>query len=294
MMIRNLFILLLIPFTISFSQELNCNVTVNFEGLSVENRELLVDFAGVIESYMNTTQFTGEAWDGQKIDCSLTIFFTAASNQTDYSAQVVVVSTRPVFKSTRQSSMLTISDPNWSFRYVPNQALYANQATFDPLTSFLDFYANIIIGFDWETWAELGGTPYFNKAFNLLNLSQGSSYNKGWEQSSASYSKWGLCNDLLNDKYRAFREAFYVYHYGVDEYQVKKKDAQDKIVELISVLSDLQTKVGISNSVLIKLFFDTKSGEIIELLKDYPEFAIFQKLKKIDPSHAAKYDEILK
>jgi len=293
-MIRNLFILLLIPFTISFSQELNCNVTVNFEGLSVENRELLVDFAGVIESYMNTTQFTGEAWDGQKIDCSLTIFFTAASNQTDYSAQVVVVSTRPVFKSTRQSSMLTISDPNWSFRYVPNQALYANQATFDPLTSFLDFYANIIIGFDWETWAELGGTPYFNKAFNLLNLSQGSSYNKGWEQSSASYSKWGLCNDLLNDKYRAFREAFYVYHYGVDEYQVKKKDAQDKIVELINVLSDLQTKVGISNSVLIKLFFDTKSGEIIELLKDYPEFAIFQKLKKIDPSHAAKYDEILK
>jgi len=293
-MIRNLFILLLIPFTISFSQELNCNVTVNFEGLSVENRELLVDFAGVIESYMNTTQFTGEAWDGQKIDCSLTIFFTAASNQTDYSAQVVVVSTRPVFKSTRQSSMLTISDPNWSFRYVPNQALYANQATFDPLTSFLDFYANIIIGFDWETWVELGGTPYFNKAFNLLNLSQGSSYNKGWEQSSASYSKWGLCNDLLNDKYRAFREAFYVYHYGIDEYQVKKKDAQDKIVELINVLSDLQTKVGISNSVLIKLFFDTKSGEIIELLKDYPEFAIFQKLKKIDPSHAAKYDEILK
>lgn len=294
MMIRSFFILILIPFTISFSQELNCNVTVNFEGLSVENRELLVDFAGVIESYMNTTQFTGEAWDGQKIDCSLTIFFTAASNQTDYSAQVVVVSTRPVFKSTRQSSMLTISDPNWSFRYVPNQALYANQATFDPLTSFLDFYANIIIGFDWETWAELGGTPFFNKAFNLLNLSQGSSYNKGWEQSSASYSKWGLCNDLLNDKYRAFREAFYVYHYGVDEFQVRKKEAQDKIVELVNVLSDLQTKVGISNSVLIKLFFDTKSGEIIELLKDYPEFAIFQKLKKIDPPHAAKYDEMLK
>ncbi|MCK7516992.1 MAG: DUF4835 family protein [Ignavibacteriales bacterium] len=221
-------------------------------------------------------------------------FFTGASNQTDYSAQVVIVSTRPVFRSTRQSSMLTISDANWSFRYVPNQALYANQATFDPLTSFLDFYANIIIGFDWETWAELGGTPFFNKASNLLNLSQGNSFNKGWEQSSASYSKWGLCNDLLNDKYRAFREAFYIYHYGVDEFQVRKKEAQEKIVELINVLTDLQTKVGIGNSVLIKLFFDTKNGEIIELLKDYPDFKIFERLKKIDPAHAAKYDEILK
>ena len=189
--------------------------------------------------------------------------------------------------------MLTISDPNWSFRYVPNQAMYANQATFDPLTSFLDFYANIIIGFDWETWADLGGTPYFKKAFNILNLHVGSPFKNGWEQSSASYSRWGLCQDLLNDKYRAFREAFYVYHYGVDEYQIRKKDAQDKIVNLITVLEDMQKKTGI-NSVLIKQFFDTKNGEIVDLLRDYPDYKIFERLKKIDPSHAAKYDEMLR
>lgn len=291
---RYLILILFIPFTISVSQELNCTVTVNYEGLAVNNRELLIDFGGVVESYMNTTQFTGEAWDGQKIDCALTIFFTGASNETDYSAQVVIVSTRPVFKSTRQTPMLTISDANWSFRYVPNQALYANQATFDPLTSFLDFYANLIIGFDWETWQELGGTQYFKKAFDILNLSVSSTYKKGWEQSSASYSKWGLCNDLLNDKYRSFREAFFVYHYGVDEYQIRKKDAQDKIIGLINVLGELQTKVGISNSVLIKQFFDTKYGEIVELLKDYPDIKIFERLKKIDPPHAAKYDEALR
>jgi len=289
---RIFLILFLIPLTFSFSQELNCRVTVNYEGLSVENRERLVDFSGVIESYMNTTQFTGQAWEGLKIDCSLTIFFTSAGGD-DYAAQVVVVSTRPVFRSTRQSPMLTISDPNWSFRYVQNQAMYSNQATFDPITTFLDFYANIVIGFDWETWADLGGTPYFNKAFNLLNLSLGSQYKKGWEQSSASYSRWGLCQDLLNDNYRAFREAFYVYHYGVDEIQVRKKDGQDKIASIVSVFEDMQKKTGI-NSVLIKLFFDTKYGEIIELLKDYPDYTIFNRLKKVDPSHSAKYDEMLR
>ena len=294
MNIRNILILVLISFTISFSQELNCSVTVNYEGLSVENRDLLVDFASVIESYMNTTQFTGQAWKGQKIDCSLTIFFTGASSENDYSAQVVVVSTRPVFKSTRQSPMITISDPNWSFRYVPNQSLYANQVTFDALTTFLDFYGNMIIGFDWETWAELGGTPYFNKAFNLLNLSLGSPYNKGWEQSSSSYSRWGLCQDLLNDKYRAFREAFYVYHYAVDEFQIRKKDAQDKIVNFIATLEEMQKKVGLGNSVILKQFSDSKYGELIELLRDYPDYKIFERLKKIDPQHAAKYDEMLK
>src|SRR5574338_1821 len=290
---RTFLFFILLPLSISFSQELNCTVTANYEGLSVENRELLVDFAGVIESYLNTTQFTGTQWKGQKIDCAFTVFFTGASNETDYSAQVVIVSTRPVFKSTRQSAMLTINDANWSFRYVQNQALYSNQSTFDPLTSFLDFYANIIIGFDWETWADLGGTPYFKKAFDILNLSVSSPYKKGWEQSSAAYSKWGLCQDLLNDKYRAFREAFFVYHYGVDEIQIRKKDGQDKIVNLISVLEDMQKRTGI-NSVLIKQFFDTKNGEIVELLKDYPDVNVFLRLKKIDPSHSAKYDEMLK
>ena len=125
-------------------------------------------------------------------------------------------------------------------------------------------------------------------------MSVGNQFKNGWEQSSASYSKWGLCNDLLNDKYRAFREAFYVYHYGVDEFQVNKKDAQDKIVELVNVLGEMQTKVGINNSVLIKQFFDTKNGEIVDLLKDYPDNKIFERLKKIDPPHAAKYNEVLR
>ncbi|MDT3696608.1 MAG: DUF4835 family protein [Ignavibacterium sp.] len=285
---------LLFPFTLTFAQELHCKVTVNYEGLAVINRERLIDFAGIVETYMNTTQFTPDPWNGEKIECSFNIFFTGVANETDYSAQMVIVSTRPVYKSTRQTPMLTINDANWTFRYLPNQPLIANQAIFDPLTSFLDFYANIIIGFDWETWAELGGTPYFNKALDIINLSISSPFKKGWEQSSASYSKWGLCNDLLSDRFRPFREAFYEYHYGVDEYQIRKKNAQDKLVNMISTLEDMQKKVGFANSVLIKQFFDIKYGEFIELLRDYPDLSVFTRLKKIDPSHASKYDEAMK
>ncbi|HMN49807.1 MAG TPA: DUF4835 family protein [Ignavibacteriaceae bacterium] len=289
---KYLIFLSLIYSSISFSQELNCKVSVNYEGLPVLNRELLTDFAGVIESYMNTTQFTSETWKGQKIDCSLNIFFTSSSGDNDYAAQVVVVSTRPIYKSTRQSPMITINDPTWSFRYVKNQALYPNQSTFDPITSFLDYYANIIIGFDWDTWAELGGTPFFKKAFDIVNLGNNSGNKKGWERSNATFSRWGLCEDLLNDKYRNFREALFRYYYGVDEYQVNKKDAQEKIVNIINVLSLMKSKSDI-NSVLIRLFFDTKYGEFIELLRDYPDVTIFRTLKQIDPSHAAKYDDLL-
>jgi hypothetical protein len=285
-------ILLLIFSSFSVAQELNCKVTVNYEGLPQLNREILTDFASVIENYMNTTQFTSEAWDGQRIDCSLNIFFTSASGDNDYNAQVVVVSTRPIFKSIRQSSMLTINDPSWSFRYIKNQALYSNQSTFDPITGFLDFYANIIIGFDWDTWADLGGTQYFKKAFDIVNLGANSSKKTGWERSNANYSRWGLCDDLLNDKYRSFREAYFVYHYGVDEYQINKTDAQEKIINMINVLFNMKKKSDI-NSVIIRTFFDAKYGELIELLRGYPDQTVFEKLVQIDPSHAAKYDELI-
>ncbi len=289
---KYLIFLFIIYSNLSIAQELNCKVTVNYEGLPALNRELLTDFANVIETYLNNTQFTGESWDGQKIDCAFNIFFTSASGDNDYAAQVVVVSTRPVYKSIRQSTMLTINDPIWTFRYVKNQPLYFNQSTFDPVTSFLDYYANIIIGSDWDTWEELGGTPYFNRAFNIVNLGANSAYKKGWERSNATYSRWGLCEDLLNDKYRRFREAIFVYYVGVDEYQINKTAALEKIVNVINVLSDMKSKVDI-NSVLIRTFFDAKYGEIIDLLRGYPDPTIFTKLKKIDPPHSAKYDELM-
>ncbi|WP_407931254.1 DUF4835 family protein, partial [Ignavibacterium album] len=150
---KNIVLFISVLFSISISaQELNCKVTVNFEKLPINNRELLSNFASEIETYMNKTQFTNEPFEGEKINCALNIFFTNASSDIEYTAQVVVTSTRPVFKSDRQSPMLTINDANWTFKYEKGQPLYSNQSIYDPITSFLDFYANIIIGFDYETW----------------------------------------------------------------------------------------------------------------------------------------------
>lgn len=274
-----------------YSQELNCNVVVNYESLPVINRELLAGFGSAIEAYMNTNQFSDNAW-GQKIDCSMNIFFTSASGETEYSAQVVIVSSRPVLNSERQSPVITINDPNWSFRYEKNQQLYS-QSSFEPLTGFLDFYANLIIGFDTDTFEQLGGNSYFRKAFDIVNLGNSSSYSRGWERTSESYNKWVLCEDLLSDKYRQFREDYFIYHYGVDEMQFDKPSAQQKIVRLIDNLDEMKKRTDI-NSVLIRTFFDTKFGEIIELLRDYPDPEIVAKLKRIDPAHAARYEEMLK
>ncbi len=289
---KKLVVLFLLLSSAVFAQELNCNVTVSVEGLPVVNRDILSGFANTVETYMNKTKFTSDEWDGDKINCSLNIYFTGASSETNYSAQVVIVSQRPIYKSQLDSPVLTINDGQWSFTYQKNQPLVFNQSIFDPLTSFLDYYAYIIIGMDLDTWQPLGGTPFFSKAYDIVNMGANSSFSQGWSKSSGSYSRYGLVDNLLNDKYRAFREAIADYYLGIDYYTTNKKAAQQKMVKLINTLDAMRNKVDI-NSTLIKVFFDAKSGEIVERLKDYPDKNIFSMLKKIDPPHSAKYDQVL-
>jgi hypothetical protein len=273
----------------STAQELNCKVEVNFQNLPVNNRELLTDFAGVIENYVNTTRFTNTDW-GQKIDCTFSIFFTSAGSDVDYSAQIVVVSQRPIYRSTNNSSILTINDGQWQFKYQKGQALYSNQTTFDPLTSFLDYYALIIIGMDMDTFEPLGGTVHFKRAQDIVNLGANSAANLGWQSSSSTYSRWGLVNDILSATYSYFRTSIFDYHYGIDIFSQNKQLGQQKIVGLIDVLWIMYEKIGSINSVYVRTFFDAKHGEIIDYLKSYPDPEIFSKLKKIDPPHTSKYE----
>jgi len=273
-----------------FPQELNCKVTVNYESLTVETRDLLRDFASDIESYINTTSFT-DGWQYDKIDCNMSIFFSAGGGG-NYTAQVVVSAQRPIYKSIRKTLLLSINDNAWTFAYERGQSFYHNSGTYDPITGFLDYYAYIIIGFYMESWEESGGTPFITKASDIVNLAARSSYSNGWDKNSNSYSRRGLVDDFMNDKYGQFRTAYYDYYYGIDVFGQKQDDGRAYLVHFVNSLDDMR-KRGIVGGVLIKVFFDAKHGELIECMKDYPDKSIFEKLKKIDPGHTAKYDAAL-
>jgi hypothetical protein len=285
------FLLFMVPSILA--QELVCKVTVNYEGLPVANREILRDFAQVIEDYMNKTKFTDENFDGERIECNMNIFFTSSS-ETNYNAQLFIGSQRPVYKSPKNSPMFTIMDNNWSFFYERGQSVYRNESVYDPITSFLDFYALLLIGYDTDSFEQLGGTPFYSKALDIVNLGAASKFSSSWQRATGTYSKRALVEDLLNEKYRPFRESFFSYHYnGIDMYTSDKLLAQKSIAGLVTTLENMRSKIDI-NSILIKTFFDAKHGEIIEYMRDYPDKDVFKILRKVDPPHAAKYDEAVR
>jgi hypothetical protein len=287
--------LLIVPFAVllSFSQELECDVTVNLEKLPSAARDYLVDVKSDIERYMNSTRFTDEDLSGERIRVSMNIFFESMTGENRYLARVFVGSVRPVYvgdnKSGRTTPVVRVLDERWEFGYVPNQPMVHDPFRFDPLTSFLDFYAFLVIGFDLETYLELSGSRSFQKAFNIANQAA-SAGSRDWQQSQ-TYSRFNIIDEIMNNKFQPFRLAFFSYHFeGTDLLGTQNMVGLNNMLAAIEAISDLRQKQD-PRSVLIRAFFEAKYQEIAEMFLQYPDRTVYNRLSAADPAHQSTYQE---
>lgn len=219
------------------------------------------------------------------------MFFTAGSDEVSYTAQVVINSTRSVEGTENRSLMFNVMDNKWSFQYEKNQSLYYDPLSFDPLTSFLDFYALVIIGTDSDSYEPFGGTVFFQEAMHITIMGGSTGYSDSWGTSSSSYNKRGFIEDATSAPFQRFRQDIFDYHYnGIDVFYRDRKEAYKSFEKLIDNLAKLK-KATNRRSPFINAFFDAKSGEMISYLEDYPDRTIFTKLLKVDPAHTSKYIE---
>ncbi|MBK7865785.1 MAG: DUF4835 family protein [Ignavibacteriales bacterium] len=121
---KKLILLFFLTVNVVFSQELDATVIVNSENLSIRYREILVDFGPMIQTYLNTTKFSGSPWEFENVKCSFNIFFSTVSDESNYTAQVVVTSMRRVYQSDKFSPMMVVNDGTWAFVYEKNQSIF--------------------------------------------------------------------------------------------------------------------------------------------------------------------------
>ena len=73
-------------------------------------------------------------------------------------------------------------DKGSSFILSQNNALYYDSVYFDPLSSLLGFYGNIILGAELDTWSNLGGSSHYEKARSIAVRANASNFSRGWDQ----------------------------------------------------------------------------------------------------------------
>ena len=91
--------------------------------------------------------------------------------------------------------------------------------------------------------------------------------------------------------FQKFRKDFFDYHYnGLDLYAKDPNVTYNSIVKMVNNLAQLKQTLNRRSS-LLTVFFDAKSGEIINYLEDYDDRSIFSVLQRVDPAHTTKYIE---
>ncbi len=272
------------------AQELEFDVNVDIQQVPAANKDYLAHFADDLKKYLNEYRWTTEDYMGEKIRCTMSIFFLSGSPDSRYSARVFIGSQRPVYRSNKGTLTLRVIDANWEFSYVPGQAFYHNESQFDPLLSFLDFYAYLIIGYDADTFAELGGTPYFQKAADIA--ARGASENsKGWPKGGTSYNRQQIVEDLLNSKYAPIRKAYFIYHFhGLDMAETNQNRALDNMLYAIDLIGKAQKSENTALP-LARIFFEAKYQEIANRFADYPDRSVIGRFADYDPTHQRDYEQ---
>lgn len=295
-MINKIFtIAILFIFTGSlYTQEFNCKVTMNTENLTTEAKDNIVGFDTRIQEYINSYRWTQDDLGNEKIECNIDIFFKGSPTEHNYVAQVFIGSQRNIYKSEKNTGMVRIFDDKWEFTYVRNQPIYHNNPQFDPVTSFIDFYIYIILGFDYDSYKLYDGTQFFQTAYEIASKARSGGGSVGWDQKlSGLYNRIQFIEELINPKYKLIREAFYNYHYkGLDLLSRNKQKALDNIFKSVEIIGNFQKKNN-ERSLLVKMFFDTKYLEICDIFLELKDPDIFKNLMSLDPAHQKNYEEYL-
>ena len=293
-MTKLLSFLLLLLSGMANAQELNCTVTINAQKVGATNQKVFKTLQTSLNEFINKTNWTGEVYKpNEKINCSMSINVeTFEADQV--TATLQIQSSRTAFNSSYATPVFNFNDKNFNFRYTEFELLNFNPQTFDSnLISVIAFYAYIIIGMDQDTFSKNGGSVPFEIAQNVANVAQGSGY-KGWSQNDGNQNRYFLITDMLSATFFPFRDAMFQYHFfGMDNMYRDSKIAKQKIILALAELKEIHDLRP--NSLLMRVFFDTKTDEIVSVFSGGPKINMddmIDNLNRISPLNSGKWINI--
>ena len=296
-----IFTLLVLCLGVQFSraQELNCTVTI-ITDISTEvttaEKELFDQLKQTIYDFMNNTKWTKDKFKvEERINCQLQLQIKSIDNG-NFSGSLQVQASRPCFNSSFNASLFNFQDDDFSFAYTRNAVLlYAPNQFRDNLSSILAFYANFIIGMDYDSFSSKGGTAFFTEAQQIVSNAQASG-GTGWKSNEqGKRNRYWLVDNILQQLFDPLREGSYEYHRkGMDHMYDKPDEARKAMIAALQKMSKIsQTR---PNSINLLNFTQSKTTEIKQCFMDATEAEkneVVAVLKKIDPANSSKYEVIL-
>jgi len=301
-----IFSLILLAPTNVISQELNVRVKVMDNQLpNTVERKIFRTLESSIANFLNKRKWTTDQYKPQeKIECQFLITLSKVVEQNTFSGSLTIQAARPIYHAGYTSPIVNYQDQNFEFKYVEGQPLEFNENRVsgnDPmvsnLTAVLAYYAYIILGYDYNSFALRGGDPYFQKAYNIVNNAPDGRGISGWKSfENANRNRYWLAENLINNRYALIHDFYYNYYRkGMDGLMDDDANARKEILQSLILLENLSRETP--NLMVIQFFLLGKSNELVGIFKKMApqeRTRAAEILSRLDVSNANKYKQELK
>ena len=292
---------MVLSYTGIYGQELRCNISVLSQQIQGSNKKIFQTLQTALYEFLNNRTWTNHVFNvNERIECNMMINVTDQLSADEFKATLTVQSRRPVFNSSYNTVMLNYIDNNFTFSYVEFEPLEFNENTFQSnLTSIMAFYVYLIIGLDYDSFSQDGGTEFFEKAENIVNNAQNTP-DKGWKpfDSKNNKNRYWLVKNILDERYEPVREFIYKYHrLGLDMMDSKPNEGRTEIAEDLTLLQKVFRDKPDPYLNFMQIIFDAKSDEFVNIFSESmsdEKSRVYQILKEIDNANESKYQKIIK
>jgi hypothetical protein len=297
MKVLGIYLILLCMSLVASAQDLNARITVLSPKIQTTNKRVFQSLETAMKDFLNGRKWIIDPIGPQeRIDCNFVLNIISWDGGSNFSGELQVQSTRPVFNSNYNSTLLNISDKDFDFTYNEGQTIdYTDQKFQTNLSSVMAYYAYVIAGVDYDTFSRYGGSPYFNLAQTVVTNAQTSSY-KGWKAFDSNTNRYWLIENLNNKIYAPLRSFLYDYHRnGLDVMADNVGKGRKAIDAILPTLSQIdRQRLG---AMFPLVFFASKSDELVSIYGNtnpQDRIAAMNILLKADPANGMKYQTLQK
>jgi hypothetical protein len=272
------------------AQEIALQVNVDLQNIPFDSRIDIQNLKQDLLNYINNQRYADEDWDKPKVPVDIGITITSRGPNNTYTG-ILTVMAYTVLENGSRSIMMRAMDKQWSFEYAPGNMMSFQSNRFNTLSSPIDFYMLMAIGMFLDTYAELDGTPFYEKAKVICRAGAGANISGYPTTPDPSVpSKLGFSTEATDLLYEEFRKLIFSYHFdGLEAVNANKAQGLPLLATVIEQMNQFKKAKVTMRSQFMESFFNSKFQELADLFKGYQDPELFTNLSQLDPANSSVY-----
>ncbi|GMV77998.1 MAG: DUF4835 domain-containing protein [Chitinophagaceae bacterium] len=291
--------------SISYAQELQANVTVVASRIpSSVDKKIFTTLQTQLNNFLNNRKWSNDSYKpNEKIVCNFLLNLESVIETNVYKASLTIQAARPIYNSSYQAALINFMDADVAFKYVEYQPVEFNEnrvqgtdAMTANLTAVFAYYAYMILGMDYDSFAPKGGQSFFQKAQNIVNNAPEGKNISGWRVFDGLRNRYFLVENFINSRYNTIHDILYSYYRtGLDKMYDNEKEARAGVLQALTQLETLNKENA--NLMFVQFFVQNKAQEFIGIFKNASieeKQRVKDILSKVDVANISKYNEQLR